>query len=428
MQKRFLLLLFTILICLGLTACSREPVYYTEEEIMQYVQDCYGKNYRMTDSVRHEMTYGEQIREYIFSDEDGFSFSVSTGSEKHPVWRGLLSEWTPTLMDSYIESRIAFCSEDISKLFEESDIRASLTTTGDNETVPGTIHMLSLYLNKPDQMKEASQLIAKLDRIVKLVCDRTGANIGTQKTDTKKVHIYLRPDRFLAGDTKKNWRKSANLYLYEISSVALSTATRQRLDEEDVLEQMRHDYSDTAKWTHQEIYTLSEKMAGKYPSPCLEVTRIGTHDMTGAEEKFYLLYDRRSQGYWMTDLDLCQDYEGFPYEYERQGRFASLIAYLGGIYSCDDLTAQWKMNGMTWDAKLELEKTDRSPYTYSSINVRCNGMWQKLSTPPSGTDNGTVSGRWYSIEDLIRMLDIEVTISQENQTAIFSPRGILDQK
>ena len=83
---------------------------------------------------------------------------------------------------------------------------------------------------------------------------------------------------------------------------------------------------------------------------------------------------------------------------------------------------------MTWDAKLELEKTDRSPYTYSSINVSCNGMWQKLSTPPSGTDNGTVSGRWYSIEDLIRMLDIEVTISQENQTAIFSLQGILDQK
>ena len=55
-------------------------------------------------------------------------------------------------------------------------------------------------------------------------------------------------------------------------------------------------------------------------------------------------------------------------------------------------------------------------------------MWQKLSTPPSGTDNGTVSGRWYSIEDLIRMLDIEVTISQENQTAIFSLKGILDQK
>ena len=428
MHKRFLLLLFTILICLGLTACSREPVYYTEEEIMQYVQDCYGKNYRMTDSVRHEMTYGEQIREYIFTDEDGFSFSVSTGSEKHTVWGGLLTQWTPTLMDSYIESRIAFCEEDINKLFEESEIRAELTSEGDNRTVPGTTYMLSLYLNKSDQMKEASQMIAKLDRIVKFVCDRTGAKIGTQKNDTKKVHIYLRPDKYLAGDTRKNWRKSANLYLYEISSIALTTATRQRLNDEDVLEQMRHDYSDTAKWTHQEIYTLTGKMASRYPAPCLEVSRIGTHDMTASHEKFYLFYDRGTEIYWMTDLDLCQDYDGFPYEYEGRGKFAALVDYLGGLYSCDGLKAQWRMNGMTWDAKLDLEKTDLSPYTFSSVNISCNGMWQKLSTPPSGTDNGTPSGRWYSIEDLIRMLDIEVTISQENQTAIFSSRGILDQK
>ena len=428
MQKRFLLLLFTILFCAGLTACSREPVYYTEDEIMQYVQDCYGKSFRMTDSVRHEMTYGEQVREYVFSDEGGFSFSVSTGSERHYLWKGLLEKWTPTLMDSYIESRIAFCSEDINKLFEEYDIRASLTVTGSDEVLPGTYHMISLYLNKPDQMKEASQLIAKLDRIVKLGCDRTEARIGSQKTSSKKVHIYLRPSRFLPGDTKKNWRKSDNIRFYEISSVALSTAARKRLDDEDVLEQIRHDYSDTAKWYHQEIYTLSEKMAAKYPSPCLEVVRIGTHDMAEADERFYLLYDRKTDNYWMTDLDLCQDYDDFPYEYEGRGKFASLISFLGGIYSSDDLTAQWKMSGLTWDAELTLEKTALSPYTYSSINVNCNGMWQKLSTPPSGTDNGTVSGRWYCIEDLIRMLDIEVTISQENQTAIFSARGILEQK
>lgn len=428
MQKRFLFLLFTILICLGLTACSREPVYYTEDEIMQYVQDCYGKSYRMTDSFRHEMTYGEQVREYVFSDESGFSFSVSTGSDRHFILGGLLEKWTPTLMDSYIESRIAFCREDINKLFEEYDIRASLTSTGSDEVLPGTYYMISVFLNKPDQMKEVSQLIAKLDRIVKLSCDRTEARIGSQKTCSKKVHIYLRPSRFLPGDTKKNWRKSDNLRFYEISSVSLSTDRRHRLDNEDVLEQIRHDYSDTAKWFHQEIYTLSGKMAGKYPSPCLEVVRIGTHDMTEADERFYLLYDRQTDDYWMTDLDLCQDYDDFPYEYRGRGKFSSLISYLGGIYTCDALTAQWKMSGLTWDAELTLEKTALSPYMYSSINVNCNGMWQKLSTPPSGTDNGTVSGRWYCIEDLIRMLDIEVTISQENQTAIFSARGILDQK
>ena len=428
MRKRFCLLLFTILICLGVTSCRRDPLYYTEDEIMQYVQDCYGNNFRMTDSVRHEMTYGEHIQEYIFSDEDGFSFSVCTGTMEKPVWGGLLTDYSPTLMDSYVESRIGFCRDEIKALFREYDIRARLTVTGSDDPIPGTMHMISLYLNSPDQMKEASRLISKLDRIVKLGSSRSRALIGTKKTDTKQVHIYLRPDSFLPGDTKKNWRKSENLRFYEISSVALSTARRDRLDEDDVLEQIRHDYVDCAKWYSQKIYTLSEKMAARYPSPFLEITRAGTRDLRNEEEKFYLLYDRETESYWITDLDLCQDYDGFPYDYPGRGRFAVLIGYMGGIYSCHDLKAQWKMSGLTWDAELELEKNEISDYAFSSMTINCNGMWQKLSTPPSGTDNGTVSGRWYSIEDLIRMLDVEVTISQDSQSAILSPRGILDQK
>lgn len=428
MRKRFCLFLFLILICLGLAGCSREPVYYTEDEIMQYVQDCYGKNYRMTGSNRHELTYGEHMQEYIFSDGEGFSFSVTTGTMERPVLGGLFSDYSPTLTDSYVESRIAFCEEEIKSLFEEFDLRARLTKTGRDDPIPGTLHMISLYLNKPEQIREASRLIAKLDRIVKLSADRSRAGIGTKKTDSKQVHIYLRPDHFLAGDTKKNWRKSENLRFYEISSIALSTARRSRLDEEDVQEQIRHDYADCAKWYRQTVYTLPEGMAARYPSPYLEVTRVGTRDLRGEEEKFYFLYDRETESYWMTDLDLCQDYDGFPYAYPNRGRFAALIGYMGGLYSCDDLKASWKIGGRTWDAELVLEKNELSDYAYESMTINCNGMWQKLSTPPTGTDNGTVSGRWYSIEDLIRMLDVEVTISQEDQSAILSPRGILDQK
>jgi hypothetical protein len=41
-----------------------------------------------------------------------------------------------------------------------------------------------------------------------------------------------------------------------------------------------------------------------------------------------------------------------------------------------------------------------------------------LTRPPEGKTNGTVSGRWFSIEDLIRMLHVQVIMNQDTMTAV----------
>ena len=112
---------------------------------------------------------------------------------------------------------------------------------------------------------------------------------------------------------------------------------------------------------------------------------VGTHAVDPGVYRFY--YDEDSETYWLACLDPCQDFDGFPYPYEPQGRFADLVSMMNGTYTSSDWTARWKIGDDIWEARLLVS-------------------------------NGTVSGRWFSIEDLIRMLHVQVIMNQDTMTAV----------
>lgn len=79
---------------------------------------------------------------------------------------------------------------------------------------------------------------------------------------------------------------------------------------------------------------------------------------------------------------------------------------LGGSYTCDDWSAQWQIGDDTWQASLVLDDVD-----YEDFTLKKNGQSITLDDP-NGKNNGTVSGRGFSLEDLEKMLGVTFEINQ----------------
>ena len=68
------------------------------------------------------------------------------------------------------------------------------------------------------------------------------------------------------------------------------------------------------------------------------------------------------------------------------------------------------------------------PYAHDGLTLTCNGNFTFLDPVPEVFEGtGAVpSGRPYSIHDLIRMLDVRITINQKEMTAVMF-RDFADQ-
>ena len=118
------------LACLLLAGCGGEQTVYTESEIIQYVKDVYGEDYRLTDTDHTVLPDGTVRDDYIFAEEDGISFMVSTSSRTFHNRFGFVTSGSPVLSDGYLDAVIGCRQQDLQRLFEDSDLDARLVRTG----------------------------------------------------------------------------------------------------------------------------------------------------------------------------------------------------------------------------------------------------------------------------------------------------------
>ena len=400
------------LVCLLLAGCGGEQTVYTESEIIQYVKDVYGEVYRLTDTDHTVLPDGTVRDDYIFAEEDGVSFMVSTSSRISHNRFGFVTSGSPVLSDGYLDAVIGCRQQDLQRLFQDSDLDARLVRTGGGNYDCGAAWNLSIYLEDADRFNDAAKLIEKIDKILQFRCNRTYARIGSGAEMTRRVHVYLKPDR-AADDT---WKEADNIRDYRIAEIGLSTDSRQRLTAEDAAAQLEKGYVMAAKWNRQAVYRISDELWDRYPAPWLDVVMIGTHAVEPGTYRFY--YDEDSETYWLACLDPCQDFDGFPYPYEPRGRFADLVSMMNGVYTAADWAARWKIGEDIWEARLLVSDRQGVKYAYEDFYMEFNGVRKILTRPPEGKTNGTVSGRWFSIEDLIRMLHVQVIMNQDTMTAV----------
>ncbi len=244
------------LACLLLAGCGGEQTVYTESEIIQYVKDVYGEDYRLTDTDRVILADGTARYDYIFQEEDGISFMVSTSTRTCHNRFGFAASGSPVLSDGYLDAVIGCRQEELQRLFEDSDLDARLVRAGGGNYDCGAAWNLSIYLDDAGRFNEAAKLIEKIDKIVQFRCNRAYARIGSGADRTRRVHVYLKPDQ--AADA--TWKDAENIRDYKIAEISLSTDSRQRLTAEDAAAQLEKGYVMAAKWNRQAVYRISDEL------------------------------------------------------------------------------------------------------------------------------------------------------------------------
>ena len=243
-------------------------------------------------------------------------------------------------------------------------------------------------------------------------------------------------------DLPVDWRDEEVRSQYLISEISLTSFTDReagssvRLRQEDVAVRLENDYVDAARTYGRTYYSISEDLAARYPAPILTLVNIGGHAMTGpgtddlpaggnspapVSRDYHFVYHRRTGTYWLVGLDPCEDFDGTPFgDYPRRGAFADLVKCLGGTFTPGEWSGTWRIGQTHWKASLQTQKTSRSPYTYQTMRLTRDGNIIPLDPVPevfAGT-GALPSGRPFSIQDLIRMLNVRITINQKDMTAV----------
>ena len=267
----------------------------------------------------------------------------------------------------------------------------------------------------------------------------------------------------------EDWRSRTVRAEYETGRIPLTDRTfSHRIRSGDVLGRLENDYVDAAKTSGRQYYAISEELWEKYPAPVLTLVTIGGYSLPGvdgtqdmqdtvqaaqdtvpaardtaqaqdtvqaAQEPqavqdvqddtpsytYQFIYHRRTGTYWLTGLDPCVNFDGNPFgDYPGRGAFANLVRCLGGTCSEGKWSAEWRIGQTGWTASLQTQKTVRSPYTFKDLRVTRDGNSMDLDPVPAVfEESGTVPAqRPFSVRDLIRMLDVRITINQKEMTAV----------
>lgn len=424
------------------------PVKFSDQEIDAYVKSIYGDSWSLK---RKKEVDGEQggMNTYLYeSGEGSFSvFSVSDALQEEGVSSGLNRR---ALYDNYFSTVIENRMEEIEKLAKETHDdygpELSVEVTGEPSGAFGAGYDFHLYLENTRQLSAAATLLEEMDRLLSFSCAKGVEPWSRMRAATPFVHVYMRPNRGITGgadavtaaakkgtapdaadalSVPEDWRDPKVRDGYEISRISFTDlSSSSRLTSGALFTRMENDFADAARTFGKEHYTISGELAEKYPAPVLTLVNVGGHDLTAKGERAYtyqFVYHRRTGTYWMTGLDPCEDFDGNPYgEYPQRGAFANLVSCLGGSFYADDWTGSWRIGTKQWDAALQTRKTNEAPYSYRSLRLTCDGNLTLLDKVPEVFEGtGAVpSGRPYSIRDLIRMLDVRITINQKTMTAV----------
>lgn len=402
MKKRqtagLLLVVWTLLTCFSLAGCSTEPVYYSEEDIRDYVRSVYGSDYRLAQrsSYEDDSEEGNLVYVYQFENSDGMSFSVSTYSYHIGIDATTTAFYSKGIMDDYAKRRLEFKEEEVREVLERYPFAWSFSeiSTG-----------IDFGVEDYRQLPQAAELIAEVDRVMDMEGDYTDAIYSGNDV---WMYLYLKPTPGMEyqGEEDQPWRGN---YRYRLMAVALTrSSTEELLKEEDLAWRIQWNLTDEVKTGDMPYYDIPEEFLYQYPAGQLEV--VGLPLEAGYQYKFR--FDLDSRKYWISSLDPCQDYEDFSYHYSNRGAFAALVEALGGSYWCEDGIAEWTIGENTWHATLVLDQESH----YRDFLVTCNGEDVALDDP-MGRDNGTVSGRAFTLEDLEQLLGVTVEVDQYSATA-----------
>lgn len=422
MRKRFhwKIIGAAIAAALGVCAgCAAGADYYGKEEAIRYARAVHGSGTAFVREERYRYADGSRAVQYVFKDSAGRKFTIRTESveesESGSVQKGI--------SDSYYDAVITDQLSRIQALIDDSGLDMRLEQTGSTDVKDNRTWRIALYLDRTDDFGAASMLIAKIDSLLAYRSDRTASEIGRGQADSKSVTVYMQPDTPAEGDTAENWKESRHLPDYRIASVDFTNGG-DRMSASEADSEIENDFVDTVKLRElvgeESFYDIPDTLRSKYNAPVLNVTSVQGHHPQAGQYVFY--YDRDSGEYWMTDLDPCQDFDGFPYEYAGRGNFARLVQWLGGSYSCSDWKARWSIGNYSWSASLTTKKASDSSYAFKNMRIARGDTFLTLSDPasdiPGGGRNQTPSGRAYSIGDLVRMLHANITINEDTMTAM----------
>lgn len=398
-MKKLRFLLFA-LITLLLVGCSTKPTYYSKDYVMQYVRNMYGKDCDYTDLFTEADDEGNPIYVYQFQDKNGITFSVSTYTKHISIDASTSIFYEKCITDDYLKN-----------VYDAHlDALTALTTCYSFDAECKEYKTISVWLDSYTQLAEVADFAAKADALLSLEYNAEGYN--NHKTSGISISVYLKPDDAPSG---LEWRDG---YGNNIGGITMSSSQSERWTADSAFTTMERSLVNGIKTGKFDQYQLPDDIFYKYPAPRIKLASV--NGSSNLEFSYAFKYDTETDSYWISDLDPCQDFAEFPYNYLDKGTFAKLVQLLGGTYHCENWTATWEIGSNKWTAKLKTTEKD-SKYTYDKLTVKCNGKTVSLSDP-GDKNNGTVSGRAFTVEDLEKMLGVTIEIDQVNMTATMTFR------
>lgn len=444
------LLLCVLIAAFGASAAYfvYSPAGYNDEDVTKYVRSIYGKNWKLQKREENPDGYSTTTG-FLYKDEETDStfsvFSLSVPVEKDSVQTGRSHK---ALYDNYfskvIDSHMEELTELAQKTYKNGGPELVIEEAGLPDAAFGAQYAFHVYLESGAQLEETAKLIAAMDRLLAFSCG-TGEEPWTSlRAATPSVRVYMKPVRAVTGGVDavthaakpgtdpdasvsspllSDWRTAPARAGCRISTISLTDRTSAaRLGREEVFKRLENDYVDAAKIRGSDFYVISDELFNKYPAPILTLVNIGGHDMRNDTKYSYrFAYHRKTQTYWLIGMDPCEDFEGNPFgDYPMRGAFAHLVECLGGSFSGGEWTGSWRFGTIYRDASVKTHWTPRSPYTHLSFRLlRDHNLTMLDEVPGELAGTGAVaSGRPFSMRDLIKMLDVRITINQKDMTAV----------
>lgn len=389
--------LIGLMAMLFLTACSTEPVYYSKSEVKSYVREQYGWGCKLLEEVVHEngidgnydADEGQACYEYIFESEDGFQFSVISYTRHITFDASTSIFYEEALSCDFGERFMEYHKEAMQEIIDAYAFETEIS---------GSCVFVDLESYK--QLSEVAELFVQLDEYL-------------DYRYSVAVYVDIKPN--IAAEYNENGEYRGN----HVAKISTSMTQKERKTLDEVYIELEKEFVLNVKEDYQKgrpSYEIPDELWYAYPAPSLKVVSIAGVEVTEDDEFSYgFIYDGELESYTIRNLDPCQDFEEFPYNYTEKGLFAYLVKCLGGKYVCDDWKAVWKIGENTWTAKLYTKNASQSSYEYDKLKVYKNDEKIKL-TDIGERRNGTVSGRVYTVEDLEQMLGVTILIDEKEMT------------
>lgn len=389
-----IILMLTLLSGIIFSGCSLEPMYYSEEEVLQYVFDVYGVGWKFTDKEMYLDSTDDRnkVYKYTFTDAQGMSFSVEAYTYRISIDASTTMFYDKGIRDDYLDQKLEFNRKNIEKV---------LSASGFDWEIKKDYVDMQIYLDNYRQTEKAAEVLAEIDRILNLKCNFEKWPV---KENHLTVQISLKPD-----SGEEDWKGD---YDYRITQVDFSNSESERLSASEVEEYIGWRLAEKVKLGKSDIYNIPDEFLYSYPEGELNLV---FDEGIEPDCSYRFIYDFENKIYWIYNLDPCQDFEDFPYNYSDKGSFSQLVAIMGGNYYADDFNGEWTIGEHNWSAYLEVDESNM----YQSFGVFMDGKQIELSDPGEKA-NGTVSGRAFTMEDVEKLLGAKITKDPKNRTCEIS--------